>query len=70
MATSPAEQRDQELQLIWRGVCQVGVVDSPDLQGFSCCSGGRGVGLGDGVASLICGDCHPRALFAVRDARV
>jgi hypothetical protein len=70
MSSSAAEQRPQDLHLIWRGVCQVGVVDSPDLQGFCCCSGGRGVGLGDGVASLICGDWHPRALFAVGGARV
>jgi hypothetical protein len=34
------------------------------------CSGGRGVGLGDGVASLICGDWNPRALFAVGGALV
>ena len=55
------EQRDQELQLIWRRVCQGGrlkfrreaVSRTGELRGVS---GGRDVGLGDGVASLKCGD--------------
>ena len=33
---------------------------------FLLCSGGRDVGLGDGVASLICGDWNPMALFCCR----
>lgn len=70
MATSPPEQRVQELQLIWRVVCQAGVCDRVRLTDGVGCSGGRGVGRVDGVASLICGDCHPMALVRCRRARV
>jgi hypothetical protein len=64
-------------KLIWRMVCQGGawkfrrerVADG----GTAGVSGGRDVGLGDGVASLICGDFgYPMALFllpAVRGSR-
>jgi hypothetical protein len=53
-------QRPWAGQLIWRRVCHVGVADRPRLLGVSgVCSGGRGAGLVDGVASLICGGGTP-----------
>jgi transposase len=72
VAADITQQSNDSGQLIWRVVCQVGVCGRARLGGRRPgCSGGRGVGRVDGVASLICGDCHPRALCAagVRGSR-
>ena len=37
--------------------------------GAMWCSGGRGVGLVDGFASLTCGSCHARAVDALPSHR-